>query len=75
MTPTQTDAVLRICDAIVEAVEASNPSIGAPGGHLYAALMSSGCTLHQFNSIMVVLVRAGRLTKRGECYFAVAKPL
>ncbi len=36
---------------------------------MYAALMSQGCTLNQFESIMGALVRLGRVEKRGECYF------
>lgn len=71
MTPQQAAALRAIADAIIETVKAADPIIGAPGGHLYAALMSVGCTLHQFEQIMSALVRVGKLTKRGECYFAV----
>jgi hypothetical protein len=69
MTPEQVKALRDIADMIVLTVKESGP-IGAPGGVLYAALMTHGCTLHQFEQIMGALVRAGKLTKRGHCYFA-----
>lgn len=59
-----------IVRAVVESVNSAGP-LGAPGGHLYAALMSQGCTLNQFESLMSALIRAGKVTKQGECYFAV----
>jgi len=49
--------------------------LGAPGGHLYAALMSAGCTLNQFEQIMSGLVQSGDLAKRGECYFPGMKEM
>lgn len=58
-----------ICDSIVEAV-AVGGTLGVPGGTLYAALMTQGCTLAQFEAIMGALVAAGKLDKRGELYFA-----
>jgi hypothetical protein len=66
-TREQAKALLAILDGIVEAVAAAGP-IGAPGGILYAALMSAGCSFSQFNSIMGALVRAGKVVKRGDCY-------
>jgi hypothetical protein len=72
MTTTRESAVnlLKvICDTIVEAVKAGGP-LGVPGGTLYAALMVHGCTLQQFETFMDVLVSAGKLTRRGDLYFA-----
>jgi len=69
MTPEQAQALRQIADAIVQTVQESG-SVGAPGGVMYAALMAHGCTLNQFEQIMGVLVRVGKLTKRGDCYFA-----
>ena len=43
---------------------------GAPAGPLYAAFMQQGGTLPQFEAIMAALVEAGRLKKRGHCYFS-----
>ena len=68
MTNEQIAALKAVAKAITEAVAIAGP-LGAPGGHLYAALMSAGCTLSQFEQIMSGLVNAGVLTKRGECYF------
>ena len=69
MTTEQVLALKRILDAIIETVKESGP-MGAPGGILYAGLMAQGCSLNQFESIMGGLVRAGKLTKQGECYHA-----
>jgi hypothetical protein len=70
MTAEQRAALKAICDAIIDAVKAAGP-LGAPGGVLYAALMSYGCTLEQFENLMAGLVRAKMLEKRGQCYHAV----
>ncbi len=67
MTHEQITALRQIAAAIIESVKAAGP-LGAPGGVLYAALMAQGCTLHQFEQIMGGMVRAGKLTKRGDCY-------
>jgi hypothetical protein len=67
MTQEQINAVRSVANLFVDAVRAAGP-LGAPGGHLYAATMGS-LTLSQFEAIMGGLVRAGRLTKRDECYF------
>ncbi len=67
--PAAVKALLAICEAVVELVKASG-SLGKPGGELYAFLMTFGATLEQFEMIMDALVKAGRLTKRGDLYFA-----
>lgn len=67
MTVQQIEALRAIGRAILEAVRAAG-NLGAPGGHLYAALMVSGCTLPQYEQIMGGMVRAGVLTRSGECY-------
>ena len=71
MTVQQIQAIRAIGKAIIDTVKDSSPAVGAPGGHLYAALMASGCTLSQFQSIMGTLVRAGYLRQSGECYHFV----
>ena len=70
MTVEQLRALKFIADSIIESVKVAGP-LGAPGGHIYAALMGQGCTLHQYEQIMSGLVKAGKLRKSGECYFAV----
>ncbi len=67
MTNEQILALRQIAAAIIAAVRAAGP-LGAPGGVMYAALMAQGCTLNQFEQIMGGMVRAGKLTKRGDCY-------
>ncbi len=69
MTHAQATALKQICDAVIDTVKQSGP-MGAPGGILYAALMAYGCSLSQFESLMGALVRAGKLTKHGDCYRA-----
>jgi len=56
--------------AIIETVKDMGDE-GAPGGTLYAGLMSYGITLEIFNEIMGVLVEGGKLRKSGEVYFYV----
>lgn len=57
-----------IGDAIIESVSAAG-AMGCPGGTLYAALMSQGCSLERFEMIMGALVNVGKLEKRGQLYF------
>jgi hypothetical protein len=65
MTPQQIEAVRAVARSIVEAVR----EVGeAPAGPMYAALMSKGCTLNQFQQIMGQLVRAGFLTHDEESH-------
>ena len=76
MTIEQIRALRAIAAAIIETVrdaDKRNPAIGAPAGPMYAALMTQGCTLHQFDQIMAGLVNAGMLTKSGHCYHVGAK--
>jgi len=70
MTTEQAKALRMICDAVIESVKVAGP-LGAPAGTLYAALMTHGATLEQFESLMAGLVKIGKLTKQGHLYFAV----
>lgn len=67
MTQQQVNALRLIVSAIVDAVKAAGP-IGAPGGVLYAALMTHGVTLEQFEKLMSGLVHANLLRRQGDCY-------
>jgi hypothetical protein len=69
MTTEQAKALRMICDAVIESVKVAGP-LGAPAGTLYAALMTHGATLEQFESLMAGLVKIGKLTKQGHLYFA-----
>ena len=68
MTTDTTTLLRAIARAVIEAVRAGGDH-GAPGGTLYAALMTQGCTLEQFEQIMGALCDAGALAKRGHLYF------
>jgi hypothetical protein len=69
-TSAQINQLLRhVAEAIIESVREAGP-MGAPGGSLYAAMMTHGFSLDNFNQIMSGLVSAGMLEKRGQLYFA-----
>lgn len=61
-------AIKAMCDAIIQACAVPD---GVPGGTIYAALMSQGCTLAQFEAIMSTLVTLGKVSKRGNCYYGL----
>lgn len=63
------DVIKAVCGAVIEAVEVAGDH-GAPGGVLYAALMGH-MSLSTFEGLMAALVKAGKLTKRGQLYFVV----
>lgn len=67
-TKEQIDAVRAVARAIVETVREMG-SMGAPAGPMYAALMTKGCTLEQFEQITGALVRTKQLVRRGDCFF------
>jgi hypothetical protein len=68
MTLQQAAALKAIVDVITETVKEVGPQ-GAPAGPMYAAMMSHGCTLNQFESLMGALVRLGKLRQEGNLYF------
>lgn len=59
-----------LCAIIVEAVKDMG-AMGAPSGPMYAALMSTGMTLDQYQTIMDGLVSSGKLKQVGHVYYAV----
>ena len=62
-------ALTMLVDSVVEAVrEAGTP--GLPSGPLYAILSSQGVSLATYQLLMNALVSAGKITRRGDCYFA-----
>lgn len=69
-TAQQARALLEAMRAIVQTVKETG-DIGAPGGTLYAGLMTAGCTLTKFEAIMRGLVRNGFLRQQGNLYFHV----
>ena len=71
MTAEQAKVLRGVCDAVIGAVEAAGP-LGCPAGTLYAALMTQGATLEQFENLMSGLVGIGKLRKSGNLYFVGA---
>jgi hypothetical protein len=70
---TRADAVQILAatvNAVIDTVIQSDQTIGAPGGALYAALMTQGMSLEYFEAMMSAIVNTGKLVKRGDCYFA-----
>ena len=56
----KTIALVRaVADAIKDAGE-------IPAGTLYAALMTKGCTIEQYNGLESILIRSGLATKAGD---------
>jgi hypothetical protein len=53
-----------ICQTVIETGE-------APEGPMYAAFMSKGCTLEQFNSLVAAAVATGKIAKHGNILSAV----
>jgi hypothetical protein len=70
MTEVQAKLLHKVATAIVETVKETGTQ-GAPGGPLYAALMTTGMTLEQFEGIMNGLVTAKMLRKSGQLYYYV----
>jgi len=59
--------VRAMADAIKDAGE-------IPAGTLYAALMTHGCTMEQYNGLESILLRAGLVTKAGDLLRWNVKP-
>ena len=66
MTPTpfqKTQALSALVDIIMESIRAAGP-MGAPEGHLYAALMTiPNFRVEHLNMILDALVQAGKVTR------------
>lgn len=62
-------AVLALAIMLIETVKESPD--GAPGGILFAALMTKlpNITADQFGKIMNACCATGQIRKQGECYF------
>lgn len=71
MTDEQRFLLRKVATAIVETVKES--PMGAPSGHLYAALMSAGFSLESYEQIMAGLVAAKMVRKSGELYHYVSR--
>lgn len=61
--------ILELASALLDVVKAAGPQ-GAPAGPMYAACMSRGMTLSQFERLMGLLESAGKVRKSNQLYFA-----
>jgi len=67
MTTEQIKTAQTIGLAVLESIESAG-ELGAPSGVIYAGLMSQGCTLSQYTSLMAPLERRGFVCLDGDCY-------
>lgn len=72
MTRNQAKSLNVAAAGILQAVDAAG-SLGAPGGVLYAGLMTSGYTFEEYQQITGAMLAAGLVLKSGECYTLTAK--
>lgn len=59
----------KICSAILDCIKECPD--GIPGGLLYASLMGYGCSLETYESLMSIMIDAGRVRKSGDLYFYI----
>ena len=62
-TTTPAAKALLIIRTVADAIREAG---SIPSGHLYAMLMTYGCSLSQYESIIGILVESGRVEKRGD---------
>ncbi len=55
--------------AIRDTVKATGDA-GAPSGHVYAILMTHGCSLDQYQQIIQVMTAQGMIQQRGHVLYA-----
>lgn len=67
MNNEQIRTIQRIGLAVLETIQEAG-ELGAPGGVLYATLMTQGCTLNQFQTLMAPLERQGYVAHEADCY-------
>lgn len=65
---------LQIVQALYEVVQEAGEQ-GAPAGPMYMAAQTYGMSLEQFETIMGILVSAGKVRKSNHCYFVVNAPV
>ena len=70
-TPADKEAVAAqiLVDSVLAAVREIG-TLGLPSGPLYAILASRGVSLATYQLLMDALVSAGKITRRGNLYFA-----
>lgn len=73
MTTEEKLAFIKIVQAVHAAIVESGTA-GIPAGHLYAALMPSGCTLAQYERIENLLIESGAVAKKNFLLTARIQP-
>ena len=56
-------AIAALINAMAECIQTAG---SIPSGHLYAAMMSHGCSLQNYEYLLRILVDSGRVIKRGD---------
>jgi hypothetical protein len=59
-------AAMAITIAVTETIREAGP-LGAPCGMIYAALMSQGCSMEQYERIERAIVNTGLVVKKSDC--------
>ena len=59
------EAVRAIAAIVVDEVNAAGP-MGIPSGHVYAALMTTGMSLADYQSLIGALEKAGQISVHGQ---------
>lgn len=73
MTPTE--ALNFIKSAIVDTVKEAG-DMGAPSGHIYAALMHIGISLEVYQAILAMLIKENKIRRTGQhLLFYVKEPV
>ena len=72
MTTQQLNAIRLVCNAIIESVKLAGP-MGVGSGVVYSALLSTGISLSQYQSLIDGLVRAGKITNDNHCLVATSQ--
>jgi len=68
---TQQQQVLAVINAVYETIKDMGKD-GAPSGILYAGLMAKGCSLNQYNSLIGLLIKAGKVRQAGDVLYATS---
>lgn len=63
-------ALLGILDGMLDTIKSAG-DLGCPEGPMYAAMMHYGCSLSQFQSLIGILVKSGKVRKSGNLLFSV----
>lgn len=66
-------AALQIAKAVIDSIRETGER-GLPGGTIYAALMTHGCTMEQFETLMRSIVDTGLISRDGNHLYRYVGP-